>query len=191
MVIVLATGNKNKVSEIRHILNQKIESFSYPVKENGKTFEENAVKKASFAAKKTGQIAIADDSGLEVKCLNGKPGVRSARFAGPNPTSQKLCKKLLRVMANCKDRRARFVCVIAIADPNGKIKTLQGICKGKIIDKMLGQNGFGYDPVFVPQGYKKTFAQMKPAMKNRLSHRGRALKKLRVSLKKIDDTCKH
>ena len=182
MSIVLATGNKHKVSEICHILKQEIESFSCPVKEDRKTFEENAIKKARFASKKTGQIAIADDSGLEVKCLNGKPGVRSARFAGPNPTSEKLCKKLLKVMSNCKNRKAQFVCVIAIVYPDGKIKTLKGISKGKIIFEMKGTNGFGYDPVFIPNGYKKTFAQMKPEMKNRLSHRGKALRKLKAIL---------
>jgi XTP/dITP diphosphohydrolase len=148
------------------------------VKETGKTFEENAVKKAKAVSRADGGIAIADDSGLEVKCLNGRPGVRSARFAGPKPTSQKLCKKLLKVMKNCKDRSAQFVCVIAVVYPDGRTKTIRGVCKGKIIDEMRGKNGFGYDPVFVPRGYRKTFAEMKPSMKNKLSHRGKALRKL-------------
>jgi len=182
-VIVVATSNEHKLREIRDILNggtghRPVRTCQLSVIENGKTFEENAIKKAKAACKKTDQIAIADDSGLEVKCLNGKPGVKSARFAKPHL----LCQKLLRVMKNCSDRSAQFVCVIAIAYPSGKIKIVKGICKGKIIHEMRGTNGFGYDPVFVPKGYKKTFAQMSATMKNRLSHRGKALRKLKSTL---------
>ena len=123
--------------------------------------------------------------------LGGKPGVRSARFASP-PTAENLCKKLLRAMedkvASSKGqgagrRGAKFVCVIAIVYPSGKVRTVKGVCRGRIIHEMRGKHGFGYDPVFVPQGYKKTFAEMKPAMKNRLSHRAKALRKLEETLK--------
>ncbi|OGC24916.1 non-canonical purine NTP pyrophosphatase, RdgB/HAM1 family [candidate division WOR-1 bacterium RIFOXYB2_FULL_42_35] len=184
MQILVATGNKHKLREVKQILKLRVTGCELRVHENGKTFEANAIKKAKAIKLKPGQIAIADDSGLEVKALNGKPGIKSARFAGPNPTPEKLCTKLLRVMSNVNEvmRIAQFVCVIAIVYPNGEVKTVKGICKGKIIHEMRGERGFGYDPVFVPQGYKKTFAEMSPVMKNRLSHRGRALKKLKELL---------
>ena len=178
--ILVATTNKHKLREIRHILRSPVTGRQSPVKETGRTFEENAIKKAKAVVKKFGQIAIADDSGLMVDCLKGKPGVKSARFATP-PTPKNLCTKLLRVMRNtkCVIRRARFVCVIAVVYPSGKTKTVKGICRGKIIHEMRGKYGFGYDPVFVPNGYNKTFAEMKPSMKNRISHRARALRKLK------------
>jgi inosine/xanthosine triphosphate pyrophosphatase family protein len=197
MKIIVATQNKHKLREIRHILKSRVASHDSRVKETGKTFEENAIKKALAIKLKEGELAIADDSGLMVDCLGGKPGVRSARFASP-PTAENLCKKLLRVIdgkgvgkgsgsgeggkgvgIGRKNRRAKFVCVIAIAYPSGKVRTVKGICRGRIIYEMRGKQGFGYDPVFVPLGYKKTFAEMKPSMKNRLSHRAKALRKLK------------
>jgi len=182
--ILVATSNKHKLREIRHILKSPVVGCSLPVKENGITFEANAIKKAKAVAKKYGETAIADDSGLMVDCLGGRPGVKSARFATP-PTPENLCGKLLKVMreTGCGVRGAKFVCVIAIAYPSGKVKTVKGICPGKIIHEMRGSHGFGYDPVFVPTGYKKTFAEMSPSMKNRISHRGRALNKLKAILK--------
>lgn len=183
--ILVATTNKHKLREIRHILRgTRVEGRGTRVKEDGKTFEANAIKKAKAAAKKDGCITIADDSGLMVDCLGGKPGVKSARFATP-PTPYNLCAKLLRVMQRVKGqgarvmkRGAKFVCVIAIVYPSGKVRTVKGICRGKIVHEMRGKYGFGYDPVFVPDGYRKTFAEMRPSLKNRLSHRARALKKL-------------
>jgi XTP/dITP diphosphohydrolase len=175
----VATGNKHKLREIRHILGAKVRGLKTRVKEDKKTFEENAIKKAKSIRLKKGQIAIADDSGLMVNCLAGRPGVRSARFASP-PTPENLCRKLLRVMRGRGAKRgASFVCVIAVVFPSGKVKTVKGVCRGRIIREMRGKGGFGYDPVFRPCGYKKTFAEMKPAMKNRISHRGRALRKLK------------
>ena len=177
--IFVATSNKHKLKEIKAILKTPVEGYSIKVNENGKTFESNAIKKAKAVVAKTGKIALADDSGLMVNCLNGRPGVRSARFATP-PTPKNLCEKLLRVMRQRNvNRRAKFVCVIAVAYPSGKTKTVKGICPGTIISEMRGNSGFGYDPVFMPQGYKKTFAEMKASMKNRLSHRARALRKLK------------
>jgi len=177
--ILVATSNKHKLKEIRRILRgTRVEGRGTKVKENGKTFEENAIKKVRSIKLKAGQIAMADDSGLMVDCLGGKPGVKSARFASP-PTPENLCRKLLRVMLRCKSRKAKFVCVIAVAYPSGKIKTVKGICRGKIIHEMRGKYGFGYDPVFIPAGYAKTFAQMKPPLKNFISHRARALRKLK------------
>jgi XTP/dITP diphosphohydrolase len=125
---------------------------------------------------------IADDSGLEVMALNKKPGVRSARYAGPHPTTEKLCKKLIKAMAHKDYRWARFVCDIAIARPDGRVKVVEGVCWGKITEKMMGTGGFGYDPVFMPEGYRKTFAQIPLSLKNRISHRGKALKKAKAYL---------
>jgi non-canonical purine NTP pyrophosphatase (RdgB/HAM1 family) len=191
--IIIATRNKGKVKEIRHILKSlKLKIISLldmpnipDIKENGKTFKANAIKKASTIAKKLNAIVIADDSGLEVMALGKKPGVRSARYAGPNPTTEKLCRKLLKAMAKKKYRWARFVCDIAIAKPNGKVIVVEGVCWGKIVDRMVGNKGFGYDPVFIPEGYRKTFAQMPMSLKNRLSHRGKALKKAKACLARI------
>ncbi len=155
-------------------------SKKFNVIENGKTFKENALKKARITAKKLGVTAIADDSGLCVDYLKGSPGVKSARFVKPPATSEKLCTKLLKVLKNIPSskRKARFVCCVAIVTPEGKSKTFTGICKGKITDKMSGGQGFGYDPVFIPDGYKKTFAEMSGKQKNAISHRGAAFAKV-------------
>lgn len=182
--VLVATSNPHKLREIRHILKgTRVEGQRTRVKETGKTFEENAIKKAKAIHPKEGQIAIADDSGLMVNCLGGKPGVKSARFATP-PTPKNLCQKLLRVMRLSRrcvgmNRHAKFVCVIAIGYPSRKVRTVKGVCPGRITHEMRGKHGFGYDPVFVPSGYQKTFAEMKPSMKNRISHRARALRRLR------------
>jgi len=178
MRILVATTNKNKLREIRHILKSRVTGRESRVIETGKTFEENAIKKARSIKLKPGEIAIADDSGLMVNCLEGKPGVKSARYAAP-PTPENLCRKLLRATAGCKARGARFVCVIAVVFPSGKIRAVKGVCRGRIIREMRGKHGFGYDPIFKPCGYHKTFAEMSPAAKNRISHRARALRKLR------------
>jgi len=183
--ILVATTNKHKLKEIRHILGISIQGAGLKVKEDGKTFEENAIKKARAVATRFKEIAIADDSGLMVNCLKGKPGVRSARFASP-PTPYNLCTKLLRVMrqrSRCANRQAKFVCVIALAHPDRRLRAFKGVVRGKIIRQMRGRHGFGYDPVFVPDGYNKTFAEMSPAFKNRISHRARALKMLKSHLR--------
>ena len=178
--IIVATTNEHKLREIRHILNShRVKGQGSRVTEDGKTFEANAIKKVKAIKLRPGQIAIADDSGLMVNCLAGKPGVRSARFASP-PTPQNLCEKLLRVMGQrCAKRGVKFVCAIAVAYPSGKIRTVKGICRGRIVSEMRGEHGFGYDPLFKPCGYKKTFAQMSPGFKNRISHRARALRKMK------------
>lgn len=183
MKILVATTNKHKLQEIRHILGVKVEGLKLNVKENGKTFEENAVKKARAGARKFKRMTIADDSGLMVNCLDGLPGVKSARFASP-PTPSNLCQKLLRVMRlRCVNRGAKFVCVIALAYPDGRVKTFKGVVNGRITREMRGSHGFGYDPIFKPCGYPKTFAEMSPAFKNRISHRARALKMLKSHLR--------
>ncbi|MBU1867043.1 MAG: RdgB/HAM1 family non-canonical purine NTP pyrophosphatase [Candidatus Margulisbacteria bacterium] len=179
--IIVATTNQHKLREIGEILGIRVTGKEIRVKENGKTFEANAIKKVKAIKLKPGEIAIADDSGLMVNCLNGKPGVKSARFATP-PTPENLCRKLLKVMRDSRARGAKFVCAIAVAFPDGRIRVIKGIVHGRIVAEMRGVEGFGYDPVFRPCGYNKTFAEMSPAMKNRLSHRGLALKKLKQLL---------
>jgi XTP/dITP diphosphohydrolase len=192
---VLATRNKKKVEEIGRIFAGYDVRFltlnSFPgcpeVEEDGKTFRQNAVKKAVRAAAFTGCLAIADDSGLEVPALGGAPGVFSARYAGEGADDRKNLLKLLREMKGLegKDRAARFVCCIAIALPDGKAKTFTGYAKGGIGTRPRGYNGFGYDPVFYPEGADRTFAEMSVEDKDRLSHRGRALGKLYIYLKKL------
>ena len=190
--LIVATKNKGKIREIKHVLKPlKLKIFSlldlpklHNIKETGKTFRENAVKKARSIAVKLKTLVLADDSGLEIRALNGRPGVRSARYAGPNPTTIRLCSKLLKEMKEKKNRRARFTCVIAIADQQ-KVHTIKGLCSGRIIHEMKGKHGFGYDPIFVPAGHDKTFAQMSLSAKNKISHRGKALQKTKACLDRI------
>jgi len=194
MKLILATRNKHKIKEIKQILKPlKIKVYSMNdfdavprVKEDKKTFQGNAVKKAKAFARKFSMPALADDSGLQIKALKGSPGVRSARFAGANPTKEKLCVKVLKLLKALpkSGRLARFVCVMAVVFPSGRTKIVEGEVKGGIGFKMSGRNGFGYDPIFIPNGRKKTFAQMNSKAKNRISHRGRALKKLKSFLNK-------
>ncbi|MBN3032588.1 MAG: RdgB/HAM1 family non-canonical purine NTP pyrophosphatase [Candidatus Saganbacteria bacterium] len=181
--IMVATTNRHKLREIGQVLRgHRVKGHRViGVRENGRTFEANAIKKVKALKLGTGEIGIADDSGLMVNCLGGKPGVRSARFASP-PTPENLCSKLLQLLKNCSARGARFVCVIAVKWPSGRIRTVRGVVAGRIIREMRGRRGFGYDSVFRPCGYKKTFAEMSASQKNRLSHRGRALRKLKTIL---------
>ena len=186
---VLATGNAGKLRELVAMLDDaNIEvaaqsDFAVPeVEETGLAFVENAILKARNAAIHTGLPAIADDSGLEVDALNGAPGVTSARFAGPNATDEENLRLLLDELGNLPEaeRAARFQCVMVLvrhpADPMPLICT--GTWEGRITDVPAGDNGFGYDPVFVPEGMNCTSAQLDPKTKNRISHRGRALKVL-------------
>lgn len=191
--VLIATNNLGKLKEIKKILNLKNTKLltlndmpcKLIVKEDGKTFQENSLKKAVAAAKKFSIISISDDSGLCVEALNGAPGVKSARFVKPPITSKKLCKKLLLKLKDVKNRKAKFVCSVSVAFPNGQTKTFTANCDGKIAFEMKGENGFGYDPVFIPKGYNKTFAQMTSYKKNILSHRGKAFRQLRKELKKL------
>jgi len=188
-ILVLATYNLDKKKEIEKLLSDlpiKILSLSdFPqlpkVEEKGKSFEENAVRKAIFYAKKTGFLCLSDDSGLIVEYLNGKPGVYSARFAGKNATYRKNNEKLLSLLKGVpyKKRKAKFVCCIALADKKGLIKIVKGTCSGRIAYEIRGKYGFGYDPVFIPLGYNKTFAELGEKIKNEISHRSRALRKIK------------
>ncbi|MCF7791275.1 MAG: XTP/dITP diphosphatase [Victivallales bacterium] len=183
--LLVASNNKKKIQELKQILkpHQIIVLTSDDiggipeVEETGKSFEENAALKATEIAKLTGNYVFADDSGLEVEALNNAPGIYSARYAGKNASDSDRINKLLNEMDNCCNRKARFVCVIAISDKTGTAKTFRGEVYGKILHNPQGNSGFGYDPVFVPDGYQKTFAELPPEVKNKISHRANALKK--------------
>ena len=192
MKIVLATRNQGKIEEIRSLLKGQeirggIEIHSlkdYPhipeIVEDGATFSENARKKALIVAQLTGQIAVADDSGLEVDALGGAPGVYSARFAGEGASDSANIKKLLELLRDIpsEKRGARFVCVMALATPDGEVSLVEGECRGMIAMEERGMSGFGYDPVFIVSGYGETFAELGSEVKNKISHRARALSKL-------------
>lgn len=190
--IVLATSNKKKIEEIKRIIKipeVKFVSLSaFPdapqVVEDGKTFEENSVKKAKEIAKALGMYAIADDSGLEVDALDGSPGVYSARYAREGASDYENNTKLLEEMKDVPrhKRAARFRCVIAFANAEGLILTSEGSCDGYITDDMKGDMGFGYDPLFARYEDHKTFAQIPASLKCRISHRARALEKAAIHI---------
>ena len=191
--LVLATRNRGKLEEIRRALGSvPVDLYTlddFPgcreVREDAGTFEGNAVKKAVSVSSYTRKPAVADDSGLVVDSLHGAPGVLSARYAGEDADDRRNVEKLLAQMAGTENgnRKARFVCVIALALPGGKeVKTFEGHVEGRIATEMKGTGGFGYDPVFYPAGFDRTFAEMEPAEKDALSHRGMALNKLRKYL---------
>lgn len=185
MKLVLATGNAYKVKEIRQLLNvpglELLTLADIPeapdVVEDGDTFEANAIKKAVALARHAGLPALADDSGLEVDALDGAPGVYSARYAGPEQDDRANLDRLLEALREREDRAGRFRCVIAYAEPDGETRTVEGACEGAIAREPRGDGGFGYDPVFVPDGYDRTFAEMSADEKHALSHRGRALRR--------------
>lgn len=190
---VIATGNKHKLEEIGAILKDfNLEVLSMKdvglegleIIEDGNTFEENALIKAKTVMEKTGRLALADDSGLEVDILNNQPGIYSARFAGEKATDEENNNKLLKLLSGVplEDRKARFVCAIAAVFPNGESIVLRGECPGKIGFEPKGTAGFGYDPLFIVEGSDKTFAELGEEKKNRISHRARALEKLKREL---------
>lgn len=189
--MIFATTNQGKVKEIKailgdigeEILSLKEAGIAADIVENGSTFEENAIIKARTIMELTGQLVLADDSGLEVDAMNGEPGIYSARFMGENTSYDIKNKAILEALRDVKgkDRSARFVCAIAAAFPDGEIITTRGTIEGIIADEPAGDNGFGYDPiVYVPE-YGMTTGQMKPEQKNEISHRGKAL----TAMKKI------
>jgi len=194
MELVVATRNKDKLREIKALLKGlSVEVFSLDsfkgvpeVIEDKKTLEENAVKKAVQVSKFLKKFVVSDDSGLEVEYLNGDPGVYSARFSGKGATYKSNNEKLLRLLKKVPlaKRKACFKCVIVVADKGRIIGVAEGVCKGKICFESKGNNGFGYDPVFMPNGYKKTFAQMSAFQKNKISHRSKALAKTKNIISK-------
>lgn len=185
--LLLATRNHKKKRELQDILRDlDIELITLEdidelpeVEEDGHTFEQNAFKKAKTTAILSGYITLADDSGLEVDALDGRPGVYSARFAGADATDEKNNHKLLNLLKDVEEssRTARFKCVIAIYSPQGKTAMVEGSCEGQIALKPSGQGGFGYDPLFIPHGFSQSFAELSPEEKHRISHRGKALQK--------------
>ncbi len=186
----MATGNRYKVEEIRALLADlpvAVRSLAeFPgapeVIEDGRTYRENALKKAWSAVKFTGKPALADDTGLEVDALGGQPGLHAARFAGEGCTFEDNVKKLLRLLEGVPPQRrgARFVCVLALVDPSGRERMVEGDLLGRITEAPTGGGGFGYDPVFYVPEVGKTLAELAPEEKNRISHRGRALAEARV-----------
>lgn len=187
--IVLATRNRDKIREIKKILNDINSKFlsleDFPecpeVVEDEDTLEANARKKALVVSQCTKKLSLAEDTGLEVEALGGAPGIRSARFAGDNVSYEDNNRKLLKLMEKLplEERRARFRCVAALASPDGKVVTCEGICDGIIAFEIKGKSGFGYDPLFLLPQYGKTFAELGEEIKNRISHRARALAKIK------------
>jgi XTP/dITP diphosphohydrolase len=188
--IVLATGNKGKIAEFRSMFKELMPDVvirglrDFPqitsIEETGTTFEENARIKAETVSRLTGHVAVADDSGLEVDALGGRPGVYSARYSGHDATDERNYRKLLKELQNIPSdkRTARFVCVITAYAPNGETLVSRGTWEGRITTSPMGDNGFGYDPVFWDDAANMTSAQMDQAMKNSRSHRGKALQSL-------------
>lgn len=188
-IIVAASRNRHKIEEIEAITKKfgmsiisRDEAGVPPVEivEDGETFEENSFKKADEIMKLCGKITLADDSGLMVDYLGGAPGVYSARFAGEDGNDEKNNEKLLKLLDGvpAKERTAKFVSVITMVYPDGTVLSARGECPGRIITVPTGDGGFGYDPLFVPDGYEKTFAQLTPEEKNAISHRAAALTEL-------------
>lgn len=194
--MILASKNKHKLKEIDEILKSfdiQLISMdeagleSLEIVEDGETFEENSMKKAVVVMEKTNAITIADDSGLEVDYLDGRPGVYSARFAGENATDKDNNKKLLKMLdgVSYENRSGRFVSVISVGFPDGRRISVRGECEGVIGLEEKGSEGFGYDPLFIVPQYNKTFAQLGSDIKNEISHRAKALEKFRVELENL------
>jgi len=182
--LLLATNNRGKIRELSEILADLEAVLLSPndfglnldVAETGKTYAENAGLKATAFARASGLISIADDSGLEVEALSNGPGLYSARYAGPGASDADRRFKLMQELRQTPvPRRARFVCFLAVAPPDGEVKVFEGICEGEIILEERGLNGFGYDPIFYLPDYQCTMAELPSEVKNRISHRGRAV----------------
>ena len=191
--LIVATGNQGKLREIREILEGTevlgLHDLALDVEivEDGDTFTANAQKKAETICELMHLPVLADDSGLEVEALNGRPGVYSARFAGEDASDADNISKLLQEMNETPDnqRQARFVCVMCLAMPDGSLHTTRGEVKGEILREMRGENGFGYDPLFYIREYGKTFAELSAEEKNAISHRGKALLRMKEVLEKL------
>ncbi|HIJ75375.1 MAG TPA: XTP/dITP diphosphatase [Deltaproteobacteria bacterium] len=192
-IVVIATKNSGKSAEIKGVLKdfpvllKDLNDFgplAEPV-EDGTTFEENAYKKASFTARVLGLPALADDSGLKVQELAGAPGIHSARYAGLGATDSANNAKLLKALSGKANRKARFCCVLSLAVPSGAALTYEAFCEGLILDSARGDNGFGYDPLFLYPPMGKTFAEMSTGQKLSVSHRGLALRELKNEFEKV------
>lgn len=184
--LIVATTNAGKAIELAGLLAgvgvRLLSLAEFPhveaVEETGATFAENAAIKATFYGRLFGKMTLADDSGLEVDALGGAPGVHSARYAGEGASDSRRVARLLEELAQsgARDRRARFVCVVAIYETaTGELRLFRGVCEGRIAAQPCGANGFGYDPIFIPDGYDESFAQLPSRVKQQISHRARAL----------------
>jgi len=184
------TNNAGKYEEICDLLPSKIKKISpkkFKIKspeETGKSFEKNALIKASYYSKKTNMVCLSDDSGLEIDILNGQPGIYSSRWSGEKNNFNLAIKKIYKKMKQKKkdwqeNSSARFICCMTIFWPDGKSYTSRGIIKGKISIKKKGKNGFGYDPIFIPNGYEHTFSEMRPKLKMLIDHRSKAFYKIK------------
>lgn len=195
--LVISSGNRDKMREVAEVLSanwlELLPLSGFPgaptPKEGSFSLEENALIKARTARDFTGLPSVGDDTGLEVDILDGKPGVFSSRYAGENATYADNVRKLLEVLQAIPrpERAARFKCVVALALPGGRERLFRGYCWGHLCFEPKGENGFGYDPVFVPNGKKSTLAQLSPPLKNKLSHRGKALRSLKRHLRKLHE----
>ena len=190
MKLVFASNNKNKIQEIQALVSNSIQILSLEeigckedIPETADTIEGNAILKANYVTEKYGYDCFADDTGLEVSALNGAPGVYSARYAGEQKDANDNMDKLLSELKDKSNRKANFKTVIAL-NLNGKQNLFTGIINGKIIEEKIGNNGFGYDPIFVADGYEKTFAELSMEEKSTISHRGIAVKELILFLQK-------
>ena len=192
--LLIGTNNIGKLREIRSLIPKKIQTFSTldfnlkSPKENGKTFKQNSIIKSKYFSKKTNLICLADDSGLEIDILNKKPGIYSARWAGKNKDFKIAIKKVFKKLSD-KDKnwkkktiKARFMCALSISYQNKNLVSVLGKVEGKISNKAKGKNGFGYDPIFIPNNQKKTFGQMSSSKKYRMDHRFKAFKKIKKFL---------
>ena len=188
--IIVGTNNEGKYKEICDLLPNKIKKYSpkefniLTPEETGKSFEENSFIKASYFSRKTNLICLSDDSGLEINLLNGRPGIYSSRWSRNKNNFDSAIKKVFEEMNNIKENwknesTARFVCCMTLYWPNGKSHSAQGIVKGKISNVKKGKNGFGYDPIFIPDGYNQTFGEMTPRKKMSMDHRFRAFYKIK------------
>nr|WP_247672655.1 non-canonical purine NTP diphosphatase [Aquimarina sp. MMG016] len=182
--LVFATNNLNKLKEVQVLMPSHIQLLSLSdinctedIPETSDTIEGNAIQKAQYIKEKYGYECFADDTGLEVEAINGDPGVYSARYAGPEKDADNNMNKLLQELKGQVNRDAQFKTVIAL-ELNNELKTFTGICKGTITQDKQGDGGFGYDPIFLPKGYTKTFAELSLAEKNRIGHRGKAVQQL-------------
>ncbi len=184
MDIIVATKNKGKIKEIKKILgshnviSQGEAGIDIDVEENGSTFAENAMIKAEAIASQVECAVIADDSGIEVDALNGAPGIYSARYCGEDATDEDRVDKLLEEIKDAPNRGAQFTCAIALILPNGERHIFNGIVRGTLAFEPVGENGFGYDPIFIPDGYDTTFGVLDSNIKDEISHRARALRAL-------------
>ena len=194
--LVVATRNTHKTHEIQHILGPGFKlrdlgahPYISEIRESGTSFEENAKLKALAASRQLSALVIADDSGLEVDALGGAPGIYSARYAGANATERDKIDKLLGELDRVRDtddqRRARFRCVVALAQNTNLLGTFEGIVEGKIGHRAQGDSGFGYDPIFIPDGFEQTFGELPTAVKNTISHRAKAIRAAAVRLRQL------